>query len=37
MFDMSVWPACLDCRWREFEEARGGYCPRCGARVVDES
>ena len=21
MFDMSVWPACLDCRWREFEEA----------------
>ena len=20
MFDMSVWPACLDCRWREFEE-----------------
>ena len=20
MFEMNVWPACLSCRWREFEE-----------------
>lgn len=23
MFEMNVWPACLDCRWREFEEKEG--------------
>lgn len=21
MFEMNVWPACLDCRWREFGES----------------
>lgn len=21
MFEMSVWPACLDCRWRDFKES----------------
>lgn len=21
MFEMNVWPACLDCRWREFKES----------------